>query len=92
MAGSSETLRALVDDCFTRWQERIAELLRQAHDAGELRGEPDTQRLAGMLLQGWEGALMRARVSQDLEGLHDFIAFAFTRLLAPHPPEQERDP
>ena len=92
MAGSSEPVRALVDDCFTRWQARVAELLRQAQDAGELGGEPDVQRLAGMLLQGWEGALMRARVSQDPEGLHDFIAFAFTRLLDPNPPKQERDP
>ena len=83
MAGSSEPLRSLVDDCFARWQARVAELLRQAQEAGEIDGGQDAQQLAGMLLQGWEGALMRARVSQDLQGLLDFIAFAFTRMLAP---------
>jgi TetR/AcrR family transcriptional repressor of nem operon len=92
MSGSSEPLRKAVSDAFVRWQARIAELLRQAQTTGELDPEPDPQPLAAMLLAGWEGALMRSRVSRDLEGLRNFIEFAFSRLLVPGsaPAERER--
>jgi TetR/AcrR family transcriptional repressor of nem operon len=87
MAGSSEPLRATVSDSFRRWEARLAELLRQAQDAGELGPEQDPQLAAGMLLQGWEGALMRARVSHDLDALRNFIDLALRWLLVPatHP-------
>ena len=80
MAGGSEPLRAAVSDAFSRWQARVAELLRQAQTAGELDPERDSQTLAAMLLEGWEGALMRSRVTHDLDGLQNFIDLAFTPL------------
>lgn len=80
MAGSSEPVRESVSDAFRRWQARIAELLRQAQVAGELALEHDPQPLAAMLLETWEGALMRARVSRDLESLRTSLDLAFSRL------------
>ncbi|MCW3065585.1 MAG: transcription regulator protein [Solirubrobacterales bacterium] len=80
MAGSSEPLRASVSDAFRRWQARLAELLRQAQVAGELAPEQDPQPLAALLLDAWEGALMRARASRDLESLRNSLDFAFSRL------------
>jgi TetR/AcrR family transcriptional repressor of nem operon len=80
MAGSSEPLRASVSDAFRRWQARLAELLRQAQVAGELAPEQDPQPLAALLLEAWEGALMRARASRDLESLRNSLDFAFSRL------------
>jgi TetR/AcrR family transcriptional repressor of nem operon len=80
MAGSSEPLRAAVDEGFRAWQARIAELVRQAQVAGELAPEQDPQPLAAMLLEGWEGALMRARASRDLAGLRTSLELAFSLL------------
>jgi TetR/AcrR family transcriptional repressor of nem operon len=80
MAGSSEPLRASVSDAFRRWQARLAELLRQAQVAGELAPEQDPQPLAAMLIESWEGALMRARTSRDLEGLRNSLDLLFSRL------------
>jgi TetR/AcrR family transcriptional regulator, transcriptional repressor for nem operon len=80
MAGSSEPLRASVSDAFRRWQDRLAELLRQAQVAGELAAEQDPQPLAAMLLEAWEGALMRARASRDLDSLRTSLDLAFSRL------------
>lgn len=80
MSGSSDPVRDSVNDAFRRWQARIAELLRQAQVAGELALEHDPQPLAAMLIEGWEGALMRARVSRDLESLRTSIDLAFDRL------------
>jgi TetR/AcrR family transcriptional repressor of nem operon len=89
MAGSSEPLRQTVSDAFSHWQARVAELLRQAQTAGELDPEREPQPLAAMLLEGWQGALMRARVTHDLDGLRNFIDLAFTRLLVPASPPAE---
>jgi TetR/AcrR family transcriptional regulator, transcriptional repressor for nem operon len=80
MAGSSEPLRATVSDAFRRWQARIAELLRQAQVAGELAPEQDPQPLAAMFVEGWEGALMRARASRDLDALRNSLDLLFSRL------------
>jgi TetR/AcrR family transcriptional repressor of nem operon len=80
MAGSSEPLRVSVSDAFRRWEARLAELLRQAQVAGELAPEQDPQPLAAMLLEGWEGALMRARASRDLDSLRTSLDLAFSRL------------
>jgi TetR/AcrR family transcriptional repressor of nem operon len=80
MAGSSEPLRGSVNDAFGRWQARLAELLRQAQVAGELAPEHDPQPLAAMLMEGWEGALMRARASREVEALRSSLDLAFSRL------------
>jgi TetR/AcrR family transcriptional regulator, transcriptional repressor for nem operon len=82
-AGSSEPLRETLGDAFARWQARLAELLRQAQAGGELDPQLDPVALAALLMDGWEGALMRARVARDLEDLRNFVDLAFTRLLVP---------
>jgi TetR/AcrR family transcriptional repressor of nem operon len=83
MAASSEPLRETVSDSFRRWQARLAELLRQAQHAGELAPEQDPQPLAAILLEGWEGALMRARATRDLESLRTSLDLAFSLLPVP---------
>jgi TetR/AcrR family transcriptional repressor of nem operon len=80
MSGSSEPLRVSLNDVFRRWQARVAELLRQAQIAGELAPEHDPQPLAAMLLDGWEGALMRARATGDIESLRTSLDLSFSRL------------
>ncbi|HWE07887.1 MAG TPA: TetR family transcriptional regulator C-terminal domain-containing protein [Solirubrobacteraceae bacterium] len=80
MAGRSEPLRASVSDAFGRWQARLAELLRQAQVAGEVAPEQDPQPLAAMLISGWEGALMRARASRDLDALRTSLDLLLSRL------------
>jgi TetR/AcrR family transcriptional repressor of nem operon len=82
MSGNSEPLRASLNDVFRRWQARVAELLRQAQIAGELAPEHDPQPLAAMLLDGWEGALMRARSLGDVDSLRSSLDLAFSRLPA----------
>jgi TetR/AcrR family transcriptional repressor of nem operon len=83
MAASSEPLRETVSDSFRRWQARLAELLRQAQHAGELTPEQDPQPLAAILLESWEGALMRARATRDLESLRTSLELAFSLLPVP---------
>ncbi|MCC6223880.1 MAG: TetR family transcriptional regulator C-terminal domain-containing protein [Thermoleophilia bacterium] len=80
-SASSEPLRAAVASSFARWQERAAELLSQAQAAGELGAAEDPGRLAGLLLHGWEGALLRARLEREPWPLEDWLEAALPRLL-----------
>ena len=82
MAGTSERLRTAVSDAFATWEARLAELLQQAQDAGELDAGQDPRQVAAMLIEGWEGALMRARVTHDRRHLRTFIDVVFAQLAA----------
>jgi TetR/AcrR family transcriptional repressor of nem operon len=82
-SATSAVLRDAVSDSFARWQERIAELLRQAQAEGTVAPETDPVRLGALLLHTWEGALMRARLERDTWPLADFLETALPRLVRP---------
>lgn len=83
MSATSAVLRDAVRNAFACWQERIAELLRQAQAEGTVEPEADPVRLGALLLHTWEGALVRARLERDTWPLADFLDTAFPRLLRP---------
>ncbi len=80
-SATSEPLRGAVARSFARWQKRVAELVRQAQAAGELDPAEDAGRLAALLLHGWEGALLRARLEREAWPLEDWLEAGFPRLL-----------
>lgn len=80
-SATSEPLRAAVARSFACWQERLAALLRQAQAAGELEPAEDAGRLSALLLHGWEGALLRARLEREPWPLEHWLAAALPRLL-----------
>lgn len=81
-SATSEDLREALRSAFGRWHERIAELVRQAQAEGAVAPSLSAERVAGLLLHGWEGALMRARLEGDTAPLVDFLDLGFPRLLA----------
>jgi TetR/AcrR family transcriptional repressor of nem operon len=81
-SATSEPIRAGLRSAFARWQERIAELVRQAQDEGAVDRDIPPERLAALLLHSWEGALVRARLERDVQPLADFLQLGFPRLVA----------
>jgi TetR/AcrR family transcriptional repressor of nem operon len=81
-SATSEELRGALVDAFGRWQERVAELVRQAQADGAIDPDRSPERTAGLLLHAWEGALMRARLERDTGPLVDFLELGLPRLLA----------
>jgi len=81
-SATSEELRDALLGAFARWQERITELVRQAQDEGAIDESLPAERIAGLLLHGWEGALLRARLERDTAPLADFLELGLPRLLA----------
>jgi TetR/AcrR family transcriptional regulator, transcriptional repressor for nem operon len=80
-SATSDAIRSALVHVFARWQGRVAELLRQGQDDGSIAATADPWRLAGLLLHGWEGALLRARLERDTASLTDFLELGLPRLL-----------
>jgi TetR/AcrR family transcriptional repressor of nem operon len=79
---TSDEIRAALLDAFARWQERVAELVRQAQAEGAVAPTLPAERAAGLALHAWEGALLRARLERDTAPLVDFLELGLPRLLA----------
>lgn len=81
LADQNERFRARLDEIFRSWKERYAACLREAQRAGELAPELDPSVVAGFILSGWEGAVLRAKVMKSPQPLRDFIATLFATVL-----------
>ncbi len=81
MADQSERFRARLDEIFATWKTRFAACLRAAHEAGELSPALDSEVVAGVILSGWEGAILRAKVMKSPQPLRDFLEVLFATVL-----------
>jgi len=81
IAGQNTEIRNLIKDAFDAWQDAISTTIREAMDQHEL---PETTRaddLAALLVNGWEGAQVRAKAEQNDKPLELFFNNAFDVLL-----------
>ena len=81
LADQNERFRSRLDEIFRSWKERYAACLREAQGAGELAPELDSNVVAGFILSGLEGAILRAKVMKSPQPLRDFIATLFATVL-----------
>lgn len=81
LAAQSERFRCRLEEVFHDWLGLFAKCLHEAQQAGELNPGLDPQSLAGFLLSGWEGAILRAKVMRSPEPLKQFVNVLFTRVL-----------
>lgn len=61
----------------------LADCLRRAIAAEEICNSEDPDQLADFLVNSWQGAMMRMKVSQDPETLKSFVAIIFGTVLRP---------
>ncbi|MFH1034306.1 MAG: TetR family transcriptional regulator C-terminal domain-containing protein, partial [Pseudomonadota bacterium] len=62
---------------------RVAQVLEEARQAGQLDSAWDTRELAYFILASWQGALIRMKALKSPEPLNTFQRVIFERLLAP---------
>ena len=77
LSGVSEVFRRKVEQCFAEIGARIAACLEEAIEGGALPAETDPQRMAGLLINCWEGAALRSRLLRDPAPLREMIDFYF---------------
>lgn len=81
LADQNERFRARLEEAFVLWQQRFAACLGEAQQCGELPATLDTWLLAGHILSGWEGAILRAKVMKSPQPMRDFIDVLFAIVL-----------
>lgn len=80
LGGRNEAFRQKLEAVLTIWQDRVADCLREAVVRGDIDREVDVQQLAAFFWIGWEGALMRAKLTRDSVPLDCFINQYFALL------------
>jgi TetR/AcrR family transcriptional regulator, transcriptional repressor for nem operon len=83
MASQNSQLRKRIGASFDRWQHTIAVVIGEAVARKELPSKTDPERLAGFLLNSWQGALVRSQAQKSDAPLTIFTHFAFEFLLKP---------
>lgn len=82
LSARSEVFRARLDQVFRAWESRLVVCLEEARAAGEVPDDIDPEALAGFIMAGWEGAILRAKTVKSLAPMECFEATLFRRVLA----------
>jgi len=85
-APQSEPLRARLGEIFAEWRGAFAACIAEGQAAGEIATEFAPDDLAEFLLSSWEGAILRMKVTRDVEPLERFKRIAFATVFKEPPP------
>jgi TetR/AcrR family transcriptional repressor of nem operon len=77
LGGLNESFRQQLEGVLVRWQRSTANCLREAIAMGELPDTADPEELAVIFWIGWEGAILRAKLTQSAEPMKRFAEFFF---------------
>ena len=66
LGGSSEPVRAELLRILGRWDEALTQCVRSGQgSSGDIRGDLDAAELASLLLEAWEGAALRGKLTRS---------------------------
>src|SRR5262249_13864727 len=83
LSEQSESVLGRASKGFSTWSAIIANVIAQAQAEGQISKDLPARTLAAFVLNGWEGALVRARVDKSKAPLEQFVKVTFARTLAP---------
>lgn len=92
MAAQSEVFRTRLEEIFEEWVDRYAACLQEAQDAGEIAPHLDPRVLAEFWLNGWQGAVLRAKTTRSTAPLRNFLNIMFGSLLQVPMPAASTNP
>ncbi|OBJ38870.1 TetR/AcrR family transcriptional regulator [Mycobacterium colombiense] len=82
LGGSSDQVRAELVRILDRWDTAIAECVRSGQSgSGEIRADLDAEQLAAQLIEAWEGAALRGKVTRSRGPYDRFEAVTVPALL-----------
>lgn len=77
LSGANDVFRRKIEKCFTEISERTAACLEEARQRGDIAADADTRRMAGLLVDCWEGAALRSRLRGNASPLNAMLDFFF---------------
>jgi TetR/AcrR family transcriptional repressor of nem operon len=81
MSDLNERIRKRLEMAFNQMNQKIALFLEKAVKNGELSENLDTGVLSNFILNSWEGALLRIKVTKNLNPMDIFYNYVFQELL-----------
>lgn len=75
-----DALKYRLEEIFRSWEARLADCLQVGVENGELPASSDCPALAHAFWIGWEGAILRARLTRSTQPMQAFFQF-FLRAL-----------
>ena len=81
LSGVSDVFRHKIEWCFSEIAKRIARCLEEARKIGDIPTDSDAQRMAGLLVDCWEGAALRSRLRGNAAPLTAMLDFYFQSAL-----------
>lgn len=85
LANHSEAFRIKLEEIFVNWEHRYAECLQMAATRGEIDPILPIPELAELWLNGWQGAMLRAKSSRSSAPLRTFLGVMFLHILRVRP-------
>lgn len=82
LGGSSDAVRAELAHILDRWDTALTACVRSGQNgSGEVRGDIDAGQLAAQLIEAWEGAALRGKVTRSRNPYDRFEAVTVPALL-----------
>lgn len=81
LSAQNEVFRARIDQVFEGWEQRLVQCLEAARKAGEIDPNSDPAALGEFILSGWEGSILRAKVTKSVEPMRTFARILFEKVL-----------
>jgi TetR/AcrR family transcriptional repressor of nem operon len=81
MANEYPRMREELRMVFETWCEAVEGVLREAQAAGDIDPRHDPGQLARFLVNAWEGATIRLKITRDRSPIDDFFSTTFKVLL-----------
>jgi TetR/AcrR family transcriptional repressor of nem operon len=81
LGGSSEPVRDELLRIIGRWDDALTECVRSGQRSGEIRVDLDAVELASLLLEAWEGAALRGKLTRSRVPYERFEAVTVPALL-----------
>lgn len=81
LADHSPIIAAQLSAIFASWSRQVGDCIRAIRAANEIESNADPELLATIVLNAWEGAILRARIEKTERPLRQFVEALFTILL-----------
>lgn len=83
MGSVSDTLAAACTEALRAQQQLVVGCIREGQELGDIASDLDASALGELLLNSWQGVLMRMKTTRSRAPLDNFLALYFGRFLLP---------
>mgnify|MGYP000114216017 CR=1 FL=1 len=81
LANQQESIREALNEATAELESYFVTVVRQAQQTGELSEDLNTEDTGAFLYNGWQGAILRAKATQNSDPFHQFIDLVFEKTL-----------